>query len=296
MAEPRRCLFYVLACIAFLAAEPAWSARTVNCHNVDPMGDAPIKQVELPPTRLCVAKTSNDFLIPDPNCTPGAINPTVTVRILKARDYSTGCTRDQATGRTVKNQTYDWYNFPHPENNSGQNMVCELDHFIPLELGGADTLDNIWPQCGPNDVELNERYFKQKDLVENYLAAQVKAGAMDLSEAQRGIAADWTQYLDAASQRFNVARAESIFAKRRVTSQAFATVSRMAPRELQTAPPRHATARAKVTRHRIAVARYRPRHARTYHARRAYYFRCDVRYPRNVERSCVMIPAPRRRH
>jgi ATP-dependent DNA ligase len=26
----------------------------------------------------------------------------------------------------------------------------------------------LWPQCGPNEVELNERYFKQKDAVENY--------------------------------------------------------------------------------------------------------------------------------
>jgi hypothetical protein len=69
---------------------------------------------------------------------------------------------------------------------------------ISLELGGADTLENIWPQCGPKGVVLRNRYFKQKDIVENYLAREVKAGRMDLSEAQRGIAQDWTQYLDAA--------------------------------------------------------------------------------------------------
>jgi hypothetical protein len=37
-----------------------------------------------------------------------------------------------------------------------------------------------------------------KDAVENYLAAEVKANRMDLSNAQRGIATDWTQYLHAA--------------------------------------------------------------------------------------------------
>jgi hypothetical protein len=73
-----------------------------------------------------------------------------------------------------------------------------LDHLVPLELGGADGLGNIWPQCGPDDVRLRDRYFKRKDQVENYLAAKVRAGQMSLDEAQRGIAADWTQSLDAS--------------------------------------------------------------------------------------------------
>ena len=47
-------------------------------------------------------------------------------------------------------------------------------------------------------VALNDRYFKQKDLVENYVAAQVRAGAMTLIAAQIGIATDWTKYLAAA--------------------------------------------------------------------------------------------------
>ena len=71
-------------------------------------------------------------------------------------------------------------------------------HLVPLELGGADTLDNIWPECGPADVTLWKRYFKRKDLVENYLAKMVREGKMQLVDAQRGIAKDWTQYLPAA--------------------------------------------------------------------------------------------------
>jgi hypothetical protein len=74
-----------------------------------------------------------------------------------------------------------------------------LDHLISLELGGADTLDNIWPQCGPSRVKLATRYFKIKDGVENYLAAKVKAGEISLQDAQRGIAADWTQYISDAT-------------------------------------------------------------------------------------------------
>jgi hypothetical protein len=69
-----------------------------------------------------------------------------------------------------------------------------------LELGGADGLGNIWPQCGPDGVPLDERYFKAKDRVENYLADEVKAGRMSLHDAQRGIASDWTQYLTIADR------------------------------------------------------------------------------------------------
>ena len=62
-------------------------------------------------------------------------------------------------------------------------------------LGPGDICRHGW---GPNSVTLAKRYFKQKDIVENYLAAEVRAGRMGLAEAQEGIAADWTQYLEAA--------------------------------------------------------------------------------------------------
>ena len=53
-------------------------------------------------------------------------------------------------------------------------------------------MDNIWPQCGPDSVTLGQRYFKQKDMVEFYLADQVKAGNMDQTTAQQEIAADYS--------------------------------------------------------------------------------------------------------
>jgi hypothetical protein len=96
--------------------------------------------------------------------------------------------------------TYTWYGLIAPTENNGPHQVCELDHLVPLELGGADGLGNIWPQCGPDEATLRNRYFKQKDAVENYLAARVESGDLSLDEAQRGIAADWTQYLPAAAE------------------------------------------------------------------------------------------------
>jgi hypothetical protein len=168
-----------------------------NLH-IDANGDQPLQFIALPPAPPCTTTTRNGFPIPDPKCTPGAVNPTLTLTALNSPAFKTGCVRDEATNAKQKTITYDWYGIKHPAKNTGADQVCELDHFISLEIGGADTLDNIWPQCGPSKVGLMNRYFKKKDIVENYLAWLVKNGQMDLDQAQRGIAADWTQYLNEA--------------------------------------------------------------------------------------------------
>ena len=182
--------------------------------SIDPKGDRPMLQVHLPPAQTCRKDLQkNGFPVPDPACTPGAINPTLTVDVLKDSRFKTGCVRDQAEAESrpaprpderpgpAKTDTYDWYSVSRPEGNQGQNQICELDHLISLELGGADTLDNIWPQCGPPGVTLDNRFFKEKDTVENYLAWMVKHDQMDLVDAQKGIASDWTQYLDDAQSK-----------------------------------------------------------------------------------------------
>jgi hypothetical protein len=140
----------------------------------------------------------NGYPLPDAKCTPGGLNPSVTLDVLRDPTWRTKTVRNCASSEAEKHVAYSWYDIEKPRVNSNENQVCELDHLVPLELGGADGLGNIWPQCGPDAVSLNQRYFKQKDHVENYLAEEVKAGRMPLVEAQRGIATDWTQYLNDA--------------------------------------------------------------------------------------------------
>jgi len=104
--------------------------------------------------------------VPDLACTPGAINPTLTVAVLRDPTFRTGCVRQQTTTEEQKASTYGTYGIPHPSSNTGPSQTCELDHLVSLELGGADTLDNIWPQCGLSGVALDQRYFKEKDAEE----------------------------------------------------------------------------------------------------------------------------------
>lgn len=151
-----------------------------------------------PAGNSCSVRMRNGYPVPDARCTPGGVNPSVTPDVLRDRSWRTRTVRNCATSEAQKHVAYQWYRIEKPHINSNQNQVCELDHLVPLELGGADGLGNIWPQCGPDTVTLNERYFKKKDHVENYLAEEVKVGRIPLDLAQKGIAHDWTQYLDQA--------------------------------------------------------------------------------------------------
>ena len=150
-----------------------------------------------PANGSCVLGTRHGYPVPDPQCTPGGVVPHLDVEVLRDGRWRTKCIRNCQSTEKQKHVAYSWYGLIGPAVNNGPGQVCELDHLVPLELGGADGLGNIWPQCGPDESTLRNRYFKQKDLVENYLAGEVRADRMSLEEAQRGIAADWTQYLDA---------------------------------------------------------------------------------------------------
>jgi hypothetical protein len=59
----------------------------------------------------------------------------------------------------------------------------ELDHLVPLELGGANDAANLWPEAGPVP--------NPKDSVEGVLNSAVCDGRISLASAQRAIARDW---------------------------------------------------------------------------------------------------------
>jgi hypothetical protein len=75
----------------------------------------------------------------------------------------------------------------------------ELDHLIPLEIGGAPSdVRNLWPEphyTTPNSYD--------KDTLENYLNEQVCSGAIDLKTAQNEIATNWVKYWSEINQNTN---------------------------------------------------------------------------------------------
>lgn len=66
----------------------------------------------------------------------------------------------------------------------GVTGVNELDHLVPLELGGSSDVSNLWPEPGPIP--------NPKDRIENAVRRAVCAGKVPLALAQHAMAADWT--------------------------------------------------------------------------------------------------------
>jgi hypothetical protein len=125
--------------------------------------------------------------LPNPALTPGDVLP-VTVSDICVSGYSS---KVRNVTDAVKNQVYLEYGIP-----SHQPYEYEVDHLISLELGGSNSVKNLWPE--PYAGDWNARV---KDKIENKLHALVCDGQLDLQTAQHEIATDWmTAYLQYIGQ------------------------------------------------------------------------------------------------
>jgi hypothetical protein len=61
----------------------------------------------------------------------------------------------------------------------------EIDHLVSLEIGGADTVRNLWPQ--PIDQA------RVKDKLETHLRVLICSGQMTVAAAQHCIVDDWVE-------------------------------------------------------------------------------------------------------
>lgn len=124
-------------------------------------------------------------LLPDKKVTPGAIRTTDSHEIC-AKNFRTGPYRK--TTASTKKHVYFAYGV---EPNKGKcKGGCEVDHLIPLELGGLDDIKNLWPQ--PSQPKPG---FHEKDVLENRLHKAVCEGRISLVDAQEALRGDWYKAL-----------------------------------------------------------------------------------------------------
>lgn len=116
--------------------------------------------------------------LPDRACTPGAVFETVTAKDICVSGYSS---KVRNVPESEKRAVYAAYGIP-----SHKPGEYEVDHLISLELGGSNDISNLWPEAASPKPG-----FHQKDVVENYLHAQVCTGKLPLSAAQSQIAGNW---------------------------------------------------------------------------------------------------------
>ena len=122
---------------------------------------------------------------PDIACTPGVADSRVTQDNLQsticASGWSTSVRPPVGVTEPIKVERMKAYG------NSGQSLAgYELDHLIPIEVGGASDVGNLWPQ--PADPTPG---YHQKDALENGIHKLVCEGQLSLADGQKAFSVNW---------------------------------------------------------------------------------------------------------
>jgi hypothetical protein len=125
--------------------------------------------------------TMAQAIVPDPAITPGAVRTT---------DAFDVCSHGTAQLRHMSRDRSDAimaaYGLP-----GGPHEAYEIDHLIPLSIGGSDDDHNLWPE--PRRMTEPEWSAERKDELEIRLHNLVCAGQIEITAAQKAIADDWTE-------------------------------------------------------------------------------------------------------
>jgi len=121
-----------------------------------------------------------DFGVAYPNkdLTPGRIVPDITKERVCASGYARHM-RNKLSDKT-KLEVYRRYGIKK------DSKKFNIDHFIPLSLGGTNDIENLWVE-----PILKNAGWREKQYVETYLHRKVCSGEMSLQDAQERIQDDW---------------------------------------------------------------------------------------------------------
>jgi hypothetical protein len=121
--------------------------------------------------------------LPDPSCTPGAIDPKVTQdnidQTICVKGYTQTVRPPVLYTNKLKKQQIEAYGYIDKDLRD-----YEEDHLISLEIGGNPTdPKNLWPEPGASP--------NPKDEIENLCHTKICSGQITLAQAQHEIATDW---------------------------------------------------------------------------------------------------------
>jgi len=122
-------------------------------------------------------------VLPDPNCTPGAIDSVVNQDNIQQTICVKGYTKKVRPSASYTNQlkVQQITDYGYSDTNTKD---YEEDHLISLELGGSPSdPKNLWPEPGASP--------NPKDKIENLCHEKICSGQISLSQAQKEIATNW---------------------------------------------------------------------------------------------------------
>jgi hypothetical protein len=133
---------------------------------------------------LAAALTAPAFAFevrPNPNLTTGSVR-------IDGHDVSATCGHSKphrgSMNHARRDEVLTRYGLP-----PGMHPDYEIDHLIPLCLGGSDDPSNLWPQ--PRRSIEPKWNAEAKDRVERLVCDMVCSGQLDIATAQEAFAKDW---------------------------------------------------------------------------------------------------------
>jgi hypothetical protein len=164
----------LIACAGFAFCVYVISQKAHEAYREGPKIDGPV-----------IAAPVNDGALPDPTLTPGMVRPGVTKAELCDKDFRTGRIRNvPGSMKEVVRRLYGMTSARDKWCNTEQK--CEIDHLVPLLLGGANDPKNLFPQA-------YEGYWNahHKDRLEVRMKRLVCAGQVELADAQAVFMTNW---------------------------------------------------------------------------------------------------------
>ncbi len=126
-------------------------------------------------SHLCVSQSAYPSL-PNSTLTPGATLD-VTREELCRSDYTSPADKIPIA---LKQQTFDRYGI------SPDAIGYNVDHLIPVSLGGSNSAKNLWPQSLSGEWN-----YHMKNRLETTLYKMVCKRSLELEKARQEISTDW---------------------------------------------------------------------------------------------------------
>jgi hypothetical protein len=165
------------------------SPGTVAARPQQIQGQAPA------PGRCHLRQTAFGQPLPDPLCTPGAVDLVVRASSLantvcRRGGYTASVRPSRTASAAAKRQIMAAYGLAWAD--AGR---YELDHLIPLNAGGSSNVANLWPEPNVFRTGLarpSAYLHNDKDQAEVYTFHALCSGQTDLARLQQAMSTDWT--------------------------------------------------------------------------------------------------------
>ena len=147
-----------------------------------PAAPAPARTTSRPkpaPSPSGALRWHAQMAFPDSKLTPGEIFPGVTAAQVCVSGWAEA---HRNVTEEVRHQVFAEYGLSY-----GVHGSYEVDHLIPLELGGSNDIRNLWPEPQGG----SQPGYPSKDRLENRLHQLVCDGSVTLAAAQHAIATNW---------------------------------------------------------------------------------------------------------